>query len=81
MTPLHIDLLLHCHTTPDRYPRLGAPAVDQYLLELEADGLIEMRQDGIWRTTARGMAHVSQLCNLPFPTLQWISADGSLIQS
>jgi hypothetical protein len=83
MTPLTIEILLHCYYSPEVHPRRDAPAVAEAFLLLLQSGLIERcpdeTSDDRCRTTARGVAHVAQLCCLAWPTAGWVGADGKLI--
>ena len=79
MTPNDIEVLLHCHTSPAIHTRGDAPAVKEAIRSLEANGLIERRDQEWYHTTARGQAHVEQLCSLGWPTLAWIGANGGVV--
>jgi len=82
-TPNHIEVLLHCHVSPRKHPGFNAPAVREALEELRDSGLIHPEEanplSGIYHTTAKGDAHVRQLCNLALPKQAWVGADGKLI--
>lgn len=80
MTPNAIEILIHCHVSPTPHPRKSAPAVADELRSLEANGLIEPLEAGAYRTTARGAAHIEQLCQTPWPVLAWLDAHGNPIR-
>ena len=78
MTPNGIEVLIHCHVCPLPHPRRDAPAVEEELRSLKLNGLIEERPgtNDVFITTARGRAHIEQLCSTPWPVQAWIGADG-----
>lgn len=84
LTPNDIEVLIYCHCCGgEPHPRLHAPAVRAALCAFLRDGVIysdAADRDGVFRTTAKGAAHLAQLCNLPFPTQLWVGADGKLIE-
>ena len=81
MTPNAIEVLIHCHVCPLPHPRCDAPAVFEELQSMFRNGLIEPIPDspGCYRTTARGRAHIQQLCETTWPVQAWIGADGNRI--
>lgn len=81
MTPNAIEILIHCHVCSLPHPRKSAPAVWEELCSLRANGLIEpnSENDGGYRTTERGRAHIEQLCRTAWPVAAWVGADGKLI--
>jgi hypothetical protein len=80
MTPGEIEILIHCHCTPEPHPRLHAPAVQATIQSFLANDLIQRAEsfDG-YVTTARGAAHIEQLCRTPWPTQAWVNERGELI--
>jgi len=81
MTPSEIEILLHCHVCPLPHPRVDAPAVAGALRDMLIHGLIEGYDNrGGYRTTARGRAHIEQLCSTPWPTQAWVNVQGELIE-
>lgn len=79
MTPLEIEVLIHCHVSPFEHPRANATAVSEALRTLEVNGLIEQRL-GHYTTTDRGAAHIHQLCTTPWPVQKWVDAQGKIIE-
>lgn len=80
MTLNDIEVLLHCHTRPIVHPRIDEPAVKEALISLSVNGLIEQRGNDYYETTDKGMAHVEQICGLPWPTQAWIGENGNIIE-
>lgn len=62
-TASNIEVLLHCHTSPEPHPRRHAPAVIEGLALLMRHGLIELAGYGeqVWTTTSKGKALVERL--------------------
>lgn len=80
MTPNDIEILIHCHVSPLVHPRMEAPAVKEAYRNLEANGLIEQRNEDCYHTTDRGKAHIEVLCSTPWPTQAWIDSNGNRIK-
>ena len=85
MTPLHIQLLLHCHAICE--PIKGDTATKgQYLIDLEQSGLIKPDEEAAgrptsgWVTTERGRAHIEQMLALPLPVMVWADFQGRPIK-
>ena len=82
MSPYMIKLLLGIHTMPDWHAGRKEPILNETLVYFESEGLIEfggcMTKS---KLTSKGRAHVSQLCNLPFPQelKQWVDHAGNPI--
>lgn len=78
LTPLHLDILLHAFTsTPWKN---NTEISTHFVAELQSAGLMQLSNDGLrHEITAKGRAHVSQICSLPFPTLEWVSATKEVI--
>jgi hypothetical protein len=82
MTPNDIDVLLHYNCTPGPHERLHAPAVQDAIADFLFHGMLERSADGepdTYQITARGRAHVSQLCALEYPEPGWLGRDGKVI--
>ena len=80
MSPSDIDVLLHCYVVPTKHPRADAPAVREAIYRFLQEDLIYQMDDGTYRTTKRGSAHVAQLCSIPFPTQAWVTSQGEIIK-
>ncbi len=72
MTPLQIEILLHCHVSGGVEPSGPRVSVEEeaitYFLE---NDLVEACGD-YYSTTDKGDALVSHICSLPLPTKTWI---------
>lgn len=75
MTPLAIQMLLHFHSKPTKYPGIENDAQQACLSEFLRDDLINPGQldqgnfDEPIRLTDRGQAYVNMLCSMPLPEL------------
>lgn len=77
MTPLHMVILLHCHTSPSPYAEndpahASSDVVRDFKTELLNEDLIVMDSDGIWRSTSRGKALIEEWLTTPLPEMRWI---------
>lgn len=79
MTPNDIEVLIHCYVTPAPHPRRSAPAVHDAIDMLLREGLIYETNEGCYGTTERGAAHITQLCDTPFPKQVWVDEHGRVI--
>jgi len=79
MTPLELEVLIHCYVTPELHPRIHAPAVKEAHEFFEEIGLIEQQKD-FYSTTDRGKAYISMLCSLPLPEQKWVNQFGEIIE-
>lgn len=80
MTPSDIEFLIHCHVSPRKFERFDAPAVQNALRVFLANNMVVRQEAGIYGTTARGAAHIEQLCNVPLPVVTFIGFDGKQIK-
>lgn len=77
LTPNDIEVLLHCHVSPEPHPRLDAPAVQESIKMWICAGMIEPNVNtGIFVTTDKGCAMVMALCKTPYPRLIYIDQNG-----
>jgi hypothetical protein len=79
-----IEVLFHCHCSPEVHPRVDSSAVQKSYKRLAECNLIEnlyneFENESEYRTTERGRAHIIQLCELPLPNSAWIDGNGKLI--
>lgn len=65
-TPSDLELLLHCHVSPQVHPRASAPAIIDGTERLLNHGLIE-RVDRHYGTTEKGKFYIAHLLKQPFP--------------
>lgn len=72
LSPLDINVLLHCHSCPSKYPQHEAPAVKSSLAMLIHAGMIS-KQPGkdYYNTTPKGEVFIEALCNTPEPVQTW----------
>ena len=75
MTPSTLEVLVRCHIYGSANEMLNSPTVKKALEQLMHHGLLE-QISGEFGTTARGKAHVDQLCALPFPEQVYIDYKG-----
>lgn len=78
MTPLHITMLLHYHTTPTPYAEHDcahqeSEAVHKFRAQLVKLELIERDEADVslYHTTDKGRAFVDMLCATPMPIQKW----------
>lgn len=81
MTPNEIEVLIHCHVCQAQHPRADALEVRDALESFFRNGLITKEKDGVYHTTDRGAAHISQLCNTPWPRQIWVDEMGRIIDA
>lgn len=87
MTPNEIEVLLHYHTSPSVHPRIDAPAVRGAIEGFLKNGIFRCGENdrgllvkALYETTDKGNALVQMLCNTPYPTQQWVDANGDVIE-
>jgi hypothetical protein len=81
-TPLHVSILLHCHTATTRFPHYDAPEVQSAInLLLEEKAIYWNRGDeaDCFRTTEKGRAWVAAICATPPPAQCWKDSNGKVI--
>jgi hypothetical protein len=78
-----LEVLFHCHCSPEVHPRVDSSAVQKSYKLLEECNLIENlyseETESEYTTTERGRVHIKQLCELPLPNSAWIDGNGKLI--
>ncbi len=75
MTPYQLHAL-YCIAFGE-WPRTGIdPAETRDLTE---DGLIRLNEEDRYIVTAKGEAHIHQLCRLPLPQEAWMDHNGKLL--
>lgn len=65
-TPSNLEVLLHCHVSPESHPRTDAPAVKDAIEYLLDEGMISL-YDHTFTTTAKGQFYIAHLMKVPFP--------------
>lgn len=81
--PSNVDLLLHCHCSPEPHPRLDTPAVYDGINILLRLGAIKLRKKNVWHTTPLGAAWVASICNtaLPKEETAFLDENGKVINN
>ena len=78
MTPNDIEILIHCYVSPTEHPRYHAN--HDVFNRLVTEGLIQGNfGNNVYMTTEKGKAHMSQLCDLPYPKQAWVNDKGEVI--
>ena len=88
MSPLEIEVLLHCHCCPAPHPNIDAPAVAETMEMFLDNGIIKRvltpgTEAGIYyHTTDRGKVLVKLLCSVPFPVQKclWVDQNNNIIE-
>lgn len=72
LTPLHLKILLHCHTSGEDWQYLS-PVHREYRDDLAGLGLIEpCDAPKNWTTSERGKVFVEGLLSHPLPIQKWV---------
>lgn len=90
LEPLHIATLFLTYV--EKTPFRANEGLAEYYNRLESDGLITRipatasiygmpTEPQLWECTPKGLAHIEQLCRLPYPTQAWVSSSGQIIKS
>jgi len=79
MTPNDIEFLIHCHVSPIVHERIESNAIQETIEYFLEAGLIQYHDNRIYFTTAKGAAHLKQLCNLPLPKQVFVDYEGKEI--
>ena len=72
MTPLHLEILMHHHVSPEPFPR------DSYVIRSYRQYLIEVGLLGpgdepqVYTTTDKGKAWIKKALSTPMPTQKWV---------
>ena len=87
-TPSNIEVLLHCHCSPESHERQEAPAVASALSMLLGAGCIEVEHDQsvtagqtVYTTTRKGASWVKALCNVECPKSVYVDAQGNVLEN
>ena len=94
-TPNDIEVLLHCHTSPEPHPRLHAPAVREaiemwlalgYVKPRKIEGMCivdlaptEKHSPEIYGTTPFGAAMVKAICKIELPKQVFVDSNGNIL--
>ena len=75
LSPSDIEVLLHCHVSPSRHPRLEAEAVLQAIGMFVQTGMVahnpQPGEHHVYTTTPKGDAFIEALLNTPEPVQSW----------
>jgi len=84
VTPLEVEVLLHCYCCPDPHPKSDVPSVRDILDEWVALEVLWMPpsngKPSVPRTTDLGEAWVRAICAVPIPRVAYVTADGKVIE-
>lgn len=79
MSPIAIELLIHCHTHPEPHPKIGSSDVYKSAKSFLLDAGLIMpysqngeHTDGVYITTEGGKIMVNELCNVHPPVQKWV---------
>lgn len=78
MTPLEVEILMHCHSRAHNPSNMDAPAVKGVIEQFSFRKVIELRDD-IWKTTDLGEAWVKIICDVKRPTVAYLDEQGDII--
>lgn len=76
MTPNDLEVLIHCYVSPERHPRIDAPAVREAIKKFIRDGIIDERH----RTTEKGEAWLELILRVPYPKKAYVDEEGKVIR-
>lgn len=71
MTPLELEILIHCHVTSTQHPNLDAPAVKEGFKKFKADGIIVLAGKDCYCLTEKGRAWLETILSIPYPSV-WL---------
>lgn len=80
LTPLELDVLIHCYVSPAPHPRQDAESVMAACARLYLDEVIEPSDHGGWQTTDKGRAWLAAILRTPMPRQAWVDATGNVIE-
>ena len=83
MTPNDLEILIHCHVSPTRHPRIDYHAVRESINKFIKDGIIEESADRdgphYYTTTDKGRAWIEMILRTPYPRQVWVDEKGKVI--
>ncbi len=78
MTPLELEVLIHCYYSPELHPRFTAPSVEAaYESHIKAELIKPVKE--YFTATEKGKAHIAQILALPLPKTGWVDKHGEII--
>ena len=80
MTPIEIEVLLRCATP---FIRMDIPSDEPAIISLVEQGLVVLGNEitSTYITSAKGDAHIRQMCSLALPVPVWGDTDGNIIKT
>jgi len=68
-----LEVLIHCHYSPEVHPRIRAPAVQDALEHLVREGMIvaDPNSLNVFQTTEKAAFYLSYIKDIPFPIQRW----------
>jgi len=73
MSPLFLEVLMHCYVSPSPHRNTNAPAVVEVLEKLHNMGAIEkLINPDCFTTTALGRAWIGQILDTPCPEVAFL---------
>ena len=81
LTPFHLTLLLHTHTSPKTYDPWSRLA-NEYLEDLQEMGALTTDEPNLtkYKTTPLGEAWINAILNTPLPRIAFLDQNGKEIQ-
>lgn len=72
-SPSNLELLLHCHYSPEPHERFHAPAIIEGIAYLHRQCIIKpvTGKQNVYETTDKGKAFIEHLMTIPFPVQKW----------
>ena len=78
MTPYELEILMHYHTSSSAFPRHHAPAFISTVNALEGMNLLQPTGEHLcFVTTARAIAYIDHILNLPLPEQKWVMPEAA----
>jgi hypothetical protein len=74
LTPLHVEIMLWYNSRAEDMENLRAPAVNEYLRYLMAEGMITAENaisTRSYKLTEKGQVWLEAVLRLPFPVQRW----------
>lgn len=82
LTPLELEVLLHCYYRPERHPELDhSQAVSNAFYRFAAEGIIRAHiEHDHYVLTGKGRAWVQMILSTPQPRQAWIDQHGRVVE-
>lgn len=80
MTPLELEILIHCYVCSEPFPRAHAPAVEEATDRFVAHGIIESAPGNrCYMVTEKGGVWLKIILRTPMPKAVWMDAQGNIV--